>query len=74
MIGGYDVVAMGLSGVSALLCSPDESGGTPLVRPALADIVTGMLSSLAVVTAVRTAIGREKASVSRPRSSIPPSV
>ncbi|MGB0620402.1 MAG: CaiB/BaiF CoA transferase family protein [Myxococcota bacterium] len=54
MDGGYDVVAMGLSGMSALLCSPDESGGTPrFVRPALADIVTGMLSSLAVVTAVR---------------------
>ena len=37
--GGYDIVAMGLSGMSALLASPD--GDTPrLVRPALADIVT----------------------------------
>ena len=54
MDGGYDVVAMGLSGMSALLASPDESGATPrFVRPALADIVTGMLSSLAVVTAIR---------------------
>ncbi|MEM9175431.1 MAG: CoA transferase [Myxococcota bacterium] len=54
MDGGYDVVAMGLSGMSAILCSSDDDGGTPrFVRPALADIVTGMLSSLAVVTAVR---------------------
>ncbi len=52
--GGYDVVAMGLSGMSALLCLPDEDGDTPrFVRPALADIVTGMLSALGVVTAIR---------------------
>ena len=52
--GGYDVVAMGLSGMSALLCRPDETGDTPrFVRPALADIVTGMLSALGVVTAIR---------------------
>lgn len=54
MDGGYDVVAMGLSGMSAILASPDDDGGTPrFVRPALADIVTGMLSTLAVVTAIR---------------------
>ena len=52
--GGYDVVAMGLSGMSAVLASPEEDGATPrFVRPALADIVTGMLSALAVVTAIR---------------------
>ena len=52
--GGYDVVAMGLSGMSAVLASPEDDGATPrFVRPALADIVTGMLSALAVVTAVR---------------------
>ena len=52
--GGYDVVAMGLAGMSALLAAPDASGEAPLmVRPALADIVTGMLAALGVVTALR---------------------
>lgn len=52
--GGYDVVAMGLSGMSALLAAPDQAGDAPvMVRPALADMTTGMLSCLAVVTAVR---------------------
>ena len=52
--GGYDVLAMGLSGMSAVLASPEDDGATPrFVRPALADIVTGMLSALAVVTAIR---------------------
>ncbi len=52
--GGYDVVAMGLSGMSALLALPDENGAAPrFVRPALADIVTGILSCLGVVTATR---------------------
>jgi crotonobetainyl-CoA:carnitine CoA-transferase CaiB-like acyl-CoA transferase len=50
--GGYDVVAMGLSGLSAVVAS--ASGDTPrFVRPAFADIVTGMVSALAVVTALR---------------------
>lgn len=53
-MGGYDVVAMGLSGMSALLADADEAGDAPvMVRPALADMVTGMLSCLAVVTALR---------------------
>lgn len=53
-MGGYDVVAMGLSGMSSLLADPDEHGDAPvMVRPALADMVTGMLSCLAVVTALR---------------------
>ena len=50
--GGYDVVAMGLSGLSAILAG-DERGAPRFVRPAFADIVTGMLSALAVVTAIR---------------------
>lgn len=53
-MGGYDVVAMGLSGMSSLLADADDNGDAPvMVRPALADMVTGMLSCLAVVTAVR---------------------
>jgi len=53
-MGGYDVVAMGLAGMSALLADADDAGDAPvMVRPALADMVTGMLSCLAVVTAVR---------------------
>ena len=53
-MGGYDVVAMGLSGMSSLLADADDSGDAPvMVRPALADMVTGMLSCLAVVTAIR---------------------
>ena len=53
-MGGYDVVAMGLAGMSSLLADADEAGDAPvMVRPALADMVTGMLSALAVVTAVR---------------------
>ena len=50
--GGYDVVAMGLSGLSSIMAT--EEGTTPrFVRPALADIVTGMISALGVVTAIR---------------------
>ena len=50
--GGYDVVAMGLSGLSAVVASAE--GDTPrFVRPAFADIATGMVSALAVVTALR---------------------
>jgi formyl-CoA transferase len=50
--GGYDNVAMGMSGLTALMANSD--GTTPhWVRPALADVVTGMVSSLAVVTAIR---------------------
>ena len=53
-MGGYDVVAMGLSGMSSLLADADDNGAAPvMVRPALADMVTGMLSCLAVVTAIR---------------------
>jgi len=53
-MGGYDVVAMGLSGMSSLLADADTTGDAPvMVRPALADMVTGMLSCLAVVTAIR---------------------
>lgn len=53
-MGGYDVVAMGLSGMSSLLADADDAGEAPvMVRPALADMVTGMLSCLAVVTALR---------------------
>lgn len=53
-MGGYDVVAMGLAGMSSLLADADAAGDAPvMVRPALADMVTGMLSCLAVVTAVR---------------------
>lgn len=53
-MGGYDVVAMGLAGMSSLLADADDNGDAPvMVRPALADMVTGMLSCLAVVTAIR---------------------
>lgn len=53
-MGGYDVVAMGLAGMSSLLADADPAGDAPvMVRPALADMVTGMLSCLAVVAAVR---------------------
>ena len=50
--GGYDVVAMGLSGLSSIVAT--AQGDTPrFVRPAFADIGTGMLSALAVVAALR---------------------
>ncbi len=50
--GGYDVVAMGLSGLSAVVATPQ--GDTPrFVRPAFADIGTGLVSALAVVAALR---------------------
>ncbi len=60
--GGYDNVAMGLSGLTALMANSD--GNTPYwVRPALADVVTGMVSALAVVTAIRhrdqTGVGQQ---------------
>ena len=50
--GGYDVVAMGLSGLSAVVAS-EERGAPRFVRPAFADVVTGMVSALGVVTAIR---------------------
>jgi crotonobetainyl-CoA:carnitine CoA-transferase CaiB-like acyl-CoA transferase len=44
--GGYDVVAMGLSGLSSVVATP--LGDTPrFVRPAFADIGTGVYSALA---------------------------
>lgn len=50
--GGYDVVAMGLSGLSSVVATP--LGDTPrFVRPAFADIGTGVYSALAVVAALR---------------------
>ena len=50
--GGYDVVAMGLSGLSAVVATPQ--GGNPrFVRPAFADVGTGIFSALGVVAALR---------------------
>ena len=50
--GGYDVVAMGLSGLSAVVATP--LGDTPrFVRPAFADTGTGLISALAVIAALR---------------------
>jgi formyl-CoA transferase len=50
--GGYDVVAMGLSGLSAVAATPQ--GENPrFVRPAFADVGTGLVSALAVVAALR---------------------
>lgn len=50
--GGYDVLAMGLAGLTAVTGTPD--GDHPqFVRPAFADIVTGMMSAVGVVAALR---------------------
>ncbi|MEM9513860.1 MAG: CoA transferase [Actinomycetota bacterium] len=50
--GGYDVVAMGLGGMTSVLAM--QQGDHPqYVRPALADVVTGIVSTLGVVAALR---------------------
>ena len=50
--GGYDVVAMGLAGLTAVTATP--TGDHPqFVQPAFADVVTGIMSALGVVTALR---------------------
>ena len=70
--GGYDVVAMGLAGMSALLAAPDDSGDAPLmVRPALADIVTGMLAASGSSPPFVIAIEQGRGSESRHRCSTP---
>jgi formyl-CoA transferase len=50
--GGYDVVAMGLSGLTTVVAN--AAGDQPrFIRPAFADVVTGMLGALGVTAALR---------------------
>jgi crotonobetainyl-CoA:carnitine CoA-transferase CaiB-like acyl-CoA transferase len=50
--GGYDVVVQGISGIGAITAAP--AGDAPrFVRPAYADMGTGFLAALGVVTALR---------------------
>jgi len=51
-MGGYDPVAMGLSGV-AFQASSDVRGAPKLMVPAFADFGTGFLAALGVVAALR---------------------
>lgn len=50
-IGGYDVLVQGLSGLGAITAAPGDAPRN--INPAYADHATGMISALAVVTALR---------------------